>query len=183
MRSEKRRPRLQTIWYAAFLQGCARKDWLVNQPDAVLAGVDGELPAIPDAFSAHRTRNNQLLLAALAQIQPKVEDAIAQYGRERVGVVLGTSTSGLNEGDEHVNLRLNNEPSLHWQYPQQELGDPSRFLSHWLALEGPAYTLSTACSSSACHYQRSPPDRGRSGRCRYRWRFRYAEPHAGQRFQ
>lgn len=127
----------------------ARKDWLLNQPDAVLGGVDGELPAIPDTFAAHRTRNNQLLLAALAQIQPQVDDAIARHGRDRVGVVLGTSTSGLDEGDEHVNLRLNNEPSLHWHYPQQELGDPSRFLSRWLALEGPAYTLSTACSSSA----------------------------------
>ncbi|MCY7168891.1 beta-ketoacyl-ACP synthase, partial [Streptococcus gordonii] len=30
-----------------------------------------------------------------------------------------------------------------------ELGDPSRFLRRWLGLEGPAWTHSTACSSSA----------------------------------
>ncbi len=79
-----------------------REGWLQGHPQAVFAGVDGELPAIPDTFSAHRSRNNQLLLAALAQIQPQVDRAIAQYGRERVAVVLGTSTSGLDEGDAHV---------------------------------------------------------------------------------
>ena len=56
--------------------------------------MDGELPAIPDTFRDHRSRNNQLLLAALAQIQPQVDRAIARYGRDRVAVVLGTSTSG-----------------------------------------------------------------------------------------
>ncbi|MEO3990581.1 beta-ketoacyl-[acyl-carrier-protein] synthase family protein [Pseudocitrobacter cyperus] len=122
-----------------------RPGWLQGVPDAIFAGVDGTLPGIPDTFAAHRSRNNQLLLAALAQIQPQVDRAIEQYGRDRIAVVLGTSTSGLDEGDKHVSQTLDTS----WHYAQQELGDPSRFLSHWLELDGPAFTLSTACSSSA----------------------------------
>jgi len=82
-----------------------RAGWLQGLPEAVLGGVEGELPPVPESFSAHRSRNNQLLLAALAQIRPAVDAAIARVGRDRVAVVLGTSTSGLDEGDEYVRSR------------------------------------------------------------------------------
>jgi 3-oxoacyl-[acyl-carrier-protein] synthase-1 len=109
-----------------------------------LGEVQGALPLIPAALAAHNTRNNQLLLASLAQIRPAVDAAIAQYGRDRVAIVLGTSTSGVDEGDRQVDDALSG-----YDYRMQELGDPSRFLAHFLALDGPAYTISTACSSSA----------------------------------
>lgn len=121
-----------------------RDGWLQAGKRCWLGQVQGELPAIPAALAAHNTRNNQLLLAALAQLRPALEAAIAQYGRDRVAIVLGTSTSGVDEGDRQVAGGL---PG--YDYRMQELGDPSRFLAHFLALEGPAYTISTACSSSA----------------------------------
>lgn len=121
-----------------------RDGWLQEGKRCWLGEVQGELPLIPAALAAHNTRNNQLLLAALAQMRPAVDAAIAQYGRDRVAIVLGTSTSGVDEGDRQVDGAL---PG--YDYRMQELGDPSRFLAHFLALDGPAYTISTACSSSA----------------------------------
>ncbi len=126
-----------------------RQGWLANGAEAMLGAVEGELPAIPAHLAAHRSRNNQLLLAALSQIQHKVDEAISRYGAERVAVILGTSTSGLDEGDRFVSHYHDGERDDNWHYYQQELGDPSRFLSQYLDLAGPAYTLSTACSSSA----------------------------------
>lgn len=121
-----------------------RDGWLQAGKRCWLGEVLGELPAMPQALAAHNTRNNRLLLAALAQIRPALEAAIAQYGRDRVAVVLGTSTSGVDEGDRQVSVGL-----AGYDYRMQELGDPSRFLADLLQLDGPAYTLSTACSSSA----------------------------------
>ena len=70
-----------------------RAGWLQGLPEAVLGGVEGELPPVPESFSAHRSRNNQLLLAALAQIRPAVDAAIARVGRAPAGPAAAPSLS------------------------------------------------------------------------------------------
>jgi len=124
--------------------------WLTSRQPIWLGKVLGELPVIPDSLARHRSRNNQLLMAALQQIRPEVDRAIAQYGKDRVAVVMGTSTSGIAEGEDAVKYSLSEGVfPEEYNYQQQELGDPSQFLAKLLNLDGAAYTLSTACSSSA----------------------------------
>lgn len=119
--------------------------YLISGQSLMLGTVLGELPAIPEHLSAHNSRNNALLLSTLHEIAAQVQAVLAQVGPERFGIVMGTSTSGLDEADHKVS----GQDLGQWQYPMQELGDPARFLQRYLKTTGPAYTISTACSSSA----------------------------------
>jgi len=112
----------------------------------MVGAVQGELPAIPSELAVHNSRNNRLLLAALVQIRECVEQWRARVGSERIAIVLGTSTSGIDEGVQA--LAAETVPAG-YHYCQQELGSPALFLADYLEVSGPAYTLSTACSSSA----------------------------------
>ena len=110
----------------------------------------GVLPEVPAAFSAYACRNNGLLLAALAQIRNEVDQTIHRFGKARVGVVLGTSTSGIAEGGAAIAGHLaHGTLPPEFRYVQQELGMPAIFLSRFLGITGPAYCVSTACTSSA----------------------------------
>ncbi|WP_434579541.1 beta-ketoacyl-[acyl-carrier-protein] synthase family protein [Pseudomonas sp. Z5-35] len=115
-----------------------------------VASVTGELAPIPQCLAAQRSRNNQLLLEAGMQIRPEIDQAISTYGRARIGIVLGTSTSGIDEASHGIAhyLREQRFPDG-YDYQQQELSAPANFLSDWLGLSGPSYVISTACTSSA----------------------------------
>lgn len=112
-------------------------------PDDTLLADDGHLPL------RERSRNNRLALAALQCIRPQVDAAIARYGAERLGIVLGTSTSGIAEGEAAFAARAASgsfPPGYH--YGQQELGSPATALQLALGTTGPAYVQSSACASS-----------------------------------
>jgi 3-oxoacyl-[acyl-carrier-protein] synthase I len=113
-------------------------------------GVQTPLPAIPPSFEQYDCRNNRMLLSALGQIESSVGTAIARYGADRVGVVVGTSTSGIAEGETAVQaVKAGGSMPASYHYKQQELGGAAEFLSAYLDIRGPAYTVSTTCSSGA----------------------------------
>lgn len=115
-----------------------------------VASVKSHLPEIPARLAPQNSRNNQLLLAAALQIEPQIQQAIAHYGADRIGVILGTSTSGIDEASRGIASYLRDQAFPEgYDYRQQELSAPANFLAEWLELSGPAYVISTACTSSA----------------------------------
>ena len=123
--------------------------WLPTGPSRV-GRARGDLPEVPSSWSDYDCRNSRLLLAALAQIREAVEAARGRFGSHRIGVVLGTSTSGIAEGGEAIAVhRTRGALPAAYRYVQQELGTPAQFLARFLGLNGPAYAVSTACTSSA----------------------------------
>ena len=126
-----------------------RDNLLFNAPTLVGCVDDKRLIAIADHLSLFACRNNRLLNTAAQQLIPAVEQAKQRFGADRIGVVLGTSTSGISKGEAALKYKLehgNFPPSYH--YSQQELGSTSEYLKQLFSLSGPCYTVSTACSSS-----------------------------------
>ncbi len=139
---------------SSLLQGHApgmqpRAGWIPERTVHV-GVVTEELPAWPEHLGAFDSRNNRLLAAAAEEIATPLAAARERFGSDRIGVVLGSSTSGIAEGEAAIAsyLQTGTVPPA-YDYRQQEIGSPSEGLARVLGLEGVAYTISTACSSSA----------------------------------
>ena len=131
-------------------RGLSPTDALTPGQALTLGFAAAEPPGLSDCAPALRSRNNGLLRAAYRQIAAQADAAIERYGPDRVAVVLGTSTSGIGEAENAFLFRQTHEAlPPDFDYAQQEIGMPSRFLAQESGARGPAWTISTACSSSA----------------------------------
>jgi 3-oxoacyl-[acyl-carrier-protein] synthase I len=126
-----------------------RSDFIPGRTIRVGA-VSASLADIPRAWALLDSRNNRLALTALRQIEAEIGSAIGRFGADRIAVVMGTSTSGMSRGEEALAARMKSDawPNS-FTYAQQELGSLGCFVAAALGLSGPAYTIATACSSSA----------------------------------
>lgn len=117
-------------------------------------GITGEVVAslleVPGNLAEFDCRNNRLLVTAAAQLEGSIESLRDAWGADRVAVLVGTSTSGIAEGEKAAAAVDAGKPMPpHYHYWQQEIGTAAEFLARYLRLGGPRYTISTACSSSA----------------------------------
>lgn len=111
---------------------------------------EGELPNVPLPHQKWQTRNNKFAFAALSQIRVEVDAAIAKYGAHRIAVVIGTSTSAIDESERAVKHWVTqSEFTADYDYGMHEMGATAQFVAQTLGVNGPTYGISTACSSGA----------------------------------
>jgi len=117
--------------------------------ETIVGRVSHELPTVPVHLSSYDCRNNQLAISGLSAIQPQIINAIKRYGNERIAVIIGTSTSGIADGETAFQEKQSTgQFPERFHYSKQELGNVSEFVSEYLGVTGPNYSISTACSSS-----------------------------------
>jgi len=114
--------------------------------------------ALPPSLARYDCRNNRLAQMALRQdgFSDRVQTAVTRYGARRVGLFLGTSTSGIAHTEACYRRRARegggDDTALpdDLRYPfTQAAASLTSFCAESLRLSGPMLTINTACSSSA----------------------------------
>ena len=118
----------------------------------------GRVPGIEDApvdlaLAQFDCRNNRLAQMALETdgFATAVAGAARRYGPERIAVIMGSSTSGVGEGEAAYRNRDSESGALPAGFDFATTHDfysLPRFVSAYLNLTGPSTTVSAACASS-----------------------------------
>jgi 3-oxoacyl-[acyl-carrier-protein] synthase-1 len=134
------------------LKRCAFETVTLDTCVGEVPGVD-EAP-LPPALREYECRNNRLALLGLVQdgFADEVRRCAQRHGRERVGVFLGTSTSGILETELAYRRRDLVSGALPADFRYRGAHNTfslAAFVREALRLSGPAVVVSSACSSSA----------------------------------
>lgn len=137
-----------SVWH---LDGCGLRP-APSRPVATYWGpIADALPAMPAPIAHHRSRCSQIFWASLSELELAIGAALRRWGPERVGLVVGSSTGGIDVTEQVVALEHQGK-SLPWEYDFDAV-HPFSALVHMartaLGFEGPGYVVSTACSSGA----------------------------------
>jgi 3-oxoacyl-[acyl-carrier-protein] synthase-1 len=136
------------------VSGLRRCDFLDTALDTYIGRVEGlEDEPVVARLLAYDCRNNRLAMLGLAAdgFESAVAAARARHGGHRIAVVVGTSTSGILETELAYQSRdaAGRLPDSFLYQTTHDNYSVTDFVRRYLDLQGPAVTISTACSSSA----------------------------------
>lgn len=135
--------------------GIRRMQWETVDLDTCLGPVEGlDEFRLRDDLAAFDCRNNRLAQLGLEQdgFADAVRQAMRRHGPDRVGVFLGTSTSGILSSE--LAFRQRDPATGAFTVPldyrhTHNCYSVADFVRSYFGLKGPAFLVSTACSSSA----------------------------------
>jgi 3-oxoacyl-[acyl-carrier-protein] synthase I len=107
--------------------------------------------ALPNEWQDYDCRNNRLAWLALQQDDffSATRDAIKKVGAARVGIFIGTSTSGIHETERAYFESTTHLPDWYHYHTTHDISSVASFVQHVFGTRGPCIAISTACSSSA----------------------------------
>lgn len=106
--------------------------------------------ALPPALLFQRSRSTELLVHTLLPLRKRLLALCERYGSERVGIVLGSSTGGIDATERAVRAEaeLGAMPSDFVFEEAHVFSALIRVAQAMFGARGPGYVVSTACSSS-----------------------------------
>ena len=128
----------------------------VDEPalDTWIGEVEGlQSMALPEPLLRYDCRNNRLAWLGLHQDEfvAKARSAVARYGATRVAVIIGTSTSGIEQAESAYRARDTDghlPESFSYATTLNNFSAPA-LVALAVGAMGPTFAVSTACSSSA----------------------------------
>ncbi|MGN1392482.1 MAG: beta-ketoacyl-ACP synthase [Succinivibrionaceae bacterium] len=95
-------------------------------------------------------RNNQMIRYCLDNLEKELQEVFTKFDKKRIGVVVGTSTSAITDVESSIIQHYHDgDAKLFYDNRICEIGNVSEYIKNLYSIEGPCYTVATACSSSA----------------------------------
>ena len=110
--------------------------------------------SLPPGFAAYDCRNNRIARMALDQdgFGTAVARAVGAYGSRRIGLVVGTSTSGIHVSEQAYRDRDPQTGAFRRPFDFAGTHDTfsiASFVASYLNLDGPMLAVSAACATTA----------------------------------
>lgn len=128
------------------LNWCDLDCWIGQSPEV-------ERSPLPRALQRWDCRNHRLAWLALQseEFRQQIDQQITKVGATRVGLVMGTSTSGMRSTESaYVERKAHGVWPEHFSFQHTHSVDAlCRFVSEVLGIHGPSVGIASACASSA----------------------------------
>lgn len=116
----------------------------LSQKDGFLLGLCENLKPLPkDTKNYFKTRTNEILFNCALNLQGLVENLKAKFGADKIALIIGTTTTGVEENFTALKEGGKYDEKL------ESHANPALFLSDFLGLKSLSFGVSNACTSGA----------------------------------